>query len=227
MRLTTSTSKNGSTFKLIEAAVNRLHVASLEVDQDSEDTAEFLFRKMDVEAGLLETDLTFRNVCRHLRTELENRGVQCSVHRFHNNSDFGGYTLCLSGLMEQDQPVGKAYVHLIKHEGAVCASPSLFYKSPYKVRNLTPVTKGDVSRVWEILSNLGFDKPKQQGVDLNINAYIERQENHGSSKCIDLKANASFEIAERIRKTMSRKYAKTKVVESNNRYTVIGSSPKD
>lgn len=226
MRLTNSVSSSTSTFKLIETALNRLHVASVSEADGSSDTASFLLRRMDVEAAGLETDTLLRATSRHLKAELENRGVQCTAYRFHKGGEFGGYTLCLRGLLENDKPIGAAYVHTRRDGVGVVASTSLFYTSPYKARKWVAISKGSVDGVWRTLDMLGYEKPTANLLELDVTAFIAREDVHASAKCVDLKVGASLEIAERIRRTLKRTYRTAEVVEHNNRYSVIAKHPK-
>lgn len=221
MRLTCAIpSSVTSTFKLLETAANRLQVASLQEDAD---TAEFLFQKMDVEAASFEKENALKRASKLIKAELENRSVLCKVYRFQQDGIFGGYTMSLSALSENGKAVGSAFLHL-RPSGPVSAiSASLFYKSPYKTKQYTSYSP---EKLWAALANLGYDKPNVDLRQKDLSSFIEREDIHGTAKCIDLKEGASFEIADRIRKTLARAYARTKVVESNSRYTVIADKPK-
>ena len=225
MRLTPSLSSNSTTFKLIEAAANRLQIASSEMSDDAIDTATFLLRKMDAEAASLERDIDFSRQAKNLKSEIENKGVRCTVYRFHNDGQFGGYTFCLSGLTECGQQIGEAYVHLIDDGNRYCVNASLKYRSPYKLKKTFVLPKTNLAKIWDFIETLGYEKPKVNLLELNIESFVEHEENLGSSKCIDLKHGASYQIAEKIRKQLAKKFKSTKVIEANDRYTVIASKP--
>jgi hypothetical protein len=152
--------------------------------------------------------------------------VRCSVYRFHEGQSFGGYTFVLSNLLENDQAIGTAYVHLVADEDQFRVAASLLYKSPLKVKKAALLPQTNVARVWDVLSHLGYDKPTSNILELDIQSFVEREDEIGASKCVDLREGASFAIADRIRKTLARDYQTARVMESNNRYTVIATEPK-
>lgn len=213
-----------SIFKMIEASLNKLTIASL---NDKEETSSFLLKRMDIEAASFERNLEFKNLASLLRDELESKNVTCKVYRFQKDNKFGGYTFCLSNLLEDGEALGKAYLHLV-NDSNFQVSASLKYFSPYSKKvSFTDINKNEKHQIWLVLGNLGYEKPKSKpSIKIKIESYIQKEEQVGTSKCIDLKSGTTMEIAKKVMKRYKSKFKDGKIIESTNKITILLKNPK-